>query len=92
MLWLERMTHVDEAGIPHWEVKDVLTFNGLGARRRFLFSDSSPCTLHGRANLDLIVMAERVPTWNGYKPLRAWKANTKSERFEEIPLSSVSCR
>lgn len=91
MLWFEKVVERNSKGIPNWEVKDFLTFNNLPKNQEFLFSYSSSCTQNNRKNLDLIVMAELNPQAKKYKVLKAWQANIRREKFEEISTKGISC-
>jgi hypothetical protein len=92
MLWLERIIEINEAGVPRWEVRDVLSFDHLRKNQEFLFSYSSPCKQNKQENLDLIVLAERTPPTKTYKILKAWRANTKEEKFESVSVKGIVCR
>lgn len=91
MLWLEKITARDEEGVPDWEVKDVLSFEKLKKNREFHFSYSSPCTLRGAADLDLVVMADFSPKRKIYKVVKAWKIDFETEKFAPIPADDVKC-
>ena len=90
-LWLEKITGRATDGVPNWIVKDVLEFDTLKKNQEFLFSYSSTCTMGGKASLDTIVLAERQAKSKKYKILKAWKANTKSEKFVKIPTRGIQC-
>jgi hypothetical protein len=89
MLWLEELTHLDDAGVPHWVVRDVLAFDRFSTRNEFLYSYSSPCTIDGVEDLDLVVMVEKQK--KNTKVLKAWRADTTTGRFDEASISSVVC-
>ncbi len=91
MLWLEKITARDKDGVPSWEVKDVLTFDKLKKNQEFLLSYTSGCLQNGKPNLDLIVLAETVPKSKNYKIVRAWKADTRRERFEKTSIKRIKC-
>lgn len=91
MLWLEKIVDRDERGVPEWEVKDVLVFNKLKKNQVFLYSYSSPCSINGEEDLDLVVMAEEQPKKLAYKILKAWRANVQTEKFEEISTDAIVC-
>lgn len=91
MLWLEEIVGRDKDGIPTWIVRNVLSFNNLKKNQEFHFSYNSPCTLE-KENLDLIVKTEFQPKTKTYKILEAWKANTKTLKFEEIDTKKVQCK
>jgi hypothetical protein len=91
MLWLEKIVERDEAGVPEWEVKDVLVFEPLRKNHFFLYSYSSPCSINGEEDFDLIVMAEEQMKRRAYKILKAWRANIETEKFEEVSSSVIVC-
>jgi hypothetical protein len=92
MLWLERIVERNEAGVPDWEVRDVLSFGKLKKNQTFLFSYSSPCKQNNEENLDLIVLAEFAPKTKTYKVLKAWQANVEKEEFESVSIEKIVCR
>lgn len=91
MLWLEKITGRDNQGVPSWEVKDILSFDGLKKNQEFMFSFSSSCLQNGRENLDMIVLTEFLPKNKTYKILKAWKANAKKEKFEKLSTKAIKC-
>ena len=91
-LWLEKLTGRGTDGVPNWIVKDVLEFDSLGKNQVFLFSYSSVCTTNGKESLDTIVLAERQTKSKKYKILKAWKANTKQEKFVKISTRGIRCK
>ena len=90
MLWLEKITARDAKGVPNWEVKDVLMFEPLKKNQEFLFSYSSGCTIKGKENLDLVVMAE-LSARKTYKVIRAWRADLRREKFEKVSDKGIVC-
>lgn len=92
MLWFEKIISRNKAGVPRWEVRDVLKFEKLGRNQEFLFSYSSPCRLNGQYNLDLIVLAQTLPRSKKSTPLKAWIADVSAEKFRSISIKNVSCR
>jgi len=92
MLWLEKITDRDKKGVPSWEVRDVLTFDNLKKNQEFSFSYSSTCLQNGKENFDLIVMTEVSAKKKTYKVIRAWRANTKTGKFEKISDKGVVCK
>lgn len=91
MLWLEKILSRDAKGVPIWLVKDVLLLDKLRRNQKLLFSYSSTCNLNGRESLDLIVLAELSENQKTYKILKAWNANVKNEKFEEISTGGIKC-
>ncbi len=91
MLWMEKLTARDKTGVPSWEVKDVLTFDKLKKNQEFLLSYSSGCSRGGKSDLDLIVLAETISKSKNYRVLRAWRANSASEKFEKISTRRINC-
>ena len=92
MLWLEEVVSRDANGIPTWVVRNVLSFDNLKKNQEFQFSYNSPCKLNGKDDVDLIVKTEFLPKTKTYKILEAWKANTKTLKFEEIDTKKVQCK
>lgn len=92
MLWLEEIVGRDANGFPTWIVRNVLSFDNLKKNQEFHFSYNSPCTLDKKDNTDLIVKTEFKPKTKTYKVLEAWKANTKTLKFEEIDTKKVQCK
>lgn len=92
MLWLEEIVGRDANGIPIWIVRRVLTFENLKKNQEFHFSYNSPCTLNKKDNTDLVVKTEFLPKTKTYKVLEAWKANTKTLKFDEIKTRNVQCK
>jgi hypothetical protein len=90
-LWLEKITSRDTKGVPNWIVRDVLDFDAPKKNQEFLFSLSSTCTHNGRANPDLIVLAETPARGKKYKVLKAWRVNLKREKFESVSTQGVRC-
>jgi hypothetical protein len=91
MLWLEIMTERDAEGVPSWEVKDVLAFPTFSKNQELLFSYGSTCQRNGKGDVKMIVLADFSNTAKTYKVRRAWLANTKTEKFNEIPVKGVQC-
>ncbi|HXG84334.1 MAG TPA: hypothetical protein VNI84_09925 [Pyrinomonadaceae bacterium] len=92
MLWLEKIADRDTKGVPSWEVRDVLTFDGLKKNQQFFLSYSSNCRQNGKTNLDLVVMTEFLPKKKSYKIVGAWRANVKKEKFEKISAKNITCK
>jgi hypothetical protein len=90
-LWLEKITGRATDGVPNWIVRDVLEFDTLKKNQEFLFSYSSTCTAKGKESLDTIVLAEQQAKTKKYKILKAWRANTKREKFEKISTRGIQC-
>lgn len=91
MLWFEKVVDRNSEGVPLWEVKDVLTFAKPKKNQEFFFSYSSPCRQNRKVNIDLIVLAERVPRQKSHKVINAWRANVKKERFEIVSTKGIAC-
>ncbi len=91
-LWLEMITGRDREGVPNWIVRDVIEFDPLKKNEEFLFSYSSTCTTGGKANLDTIVLAERIRKSKRYKVLKAWKANISEGKFEKLSIRGIQCK
>ena len=89
MLWLERLTHRDGAGLPHWEVKDVVILPPLRKKEILAYSF---CSLSKQPNREIIAVADYRPRVEYLAHVRrAWRANRRSEKFEEISPKGVKC-
>jgi hypothetical protein len=91
MLWLEKILNRDAKGVPTWQVKDVLMLGKVLKNQELLVSYSSTCTINGRENLDLIVLAELAANKKSYKVLKAWNASMRNEKFKKISTSGIKC-
>lgn len=91
MLWLEKITSRDAAGVPSWVVKDVLKIGKLKKDEELLFSYSTTCLQDDKVNLDLIVKAELSPK-KEYKILKVWQANAKKEKFQTAQIKGIKCQ
>ena len=88
-VWLERLTHHDEAGHAHWEILDVLFLPQL-AKGQILFY--STCTLASRPEVEVVAITDAPPRGRYFGRVRnAWRANRKTEKFEELPLTDIKC-
>ena len=91
-LWLEMITDRDKEGVPSWIVLDALELPEMKSNQKLLFSYSSTCTVDGREDLDVIVLAEERPKRkNSYRVLRAWRANLEREEFETVATRGIVC-
>ncbi len=90
MLWLEHITTRDAAGVPSWEVKDVLTFKNLKNTQEFFLGLTSPCTQNGKPNFDLIVKTELLKN-KTYKVVDAWIADVKKNKFKDVSEKGIKC-
>lgn len=92
MLWLEKIVSRNRAGVPKWEVRDVLKIEKMEKNQEFLFSYSSPCRLNGQSNLNLIVLVKTSPHSKKSIPVKAWIADVSAEKFKSIAIKNVSCK
>ena len=92
MLWLEKSTGNDPKGIPLWQVKDVLVFTAFEKNQSLHFAGDPTCTRNGKQELSLIVLTDSSPPSPALKILKAWTANAKTEKFEELPATTgIKC-
>lgn len=91
MLWLTRITGRNSEGVPRWQVKDVLILPGLKKNQQILQGFSYPCTINGKEDLNLVVLAD-VSKKNTFKARKVWRANTKTGKFQIVSARNVDCR
>ena len=91
MLWLARITGRNSAGVPRWLVKDVLVLPTLKANQEILQGFESPCVINKNEDLGLVVLADYVPKNKTYKVNQAWRADSKTNKFQKIPTKGIVC-
>ncbi len=88
-VWFERLSHHDETGHAHWEILDVLFLPQLTKGQMLFYST---CTLAGKPEVELVAITDAPPRGRFYGQVRnAWRANRKTEKIEEIPLTGIKC-
>ena len=90
-LWLEKITGRDRDGVPMWVVRDVLELGVPEKNEAVLFGLGSTCTRSGKADQDLIVLAELAKNRKSYKVAKAWRANASKEKFEAASVKGIRC-
>ena len=89
MMWLDRLTHHDAGGNAHWEIKDVLFLPPIRKNQLLMYLD---CFLANKPDPELIVITDAVVRGGYYGRVRhAWRANRKTEKFEQIPVTGIKC-
>ncbi len=91
MLWLARITSRNARGVPKWQVKDVLFLPALKKNQEILRGFTFPCTIDDEEDLNLIVLADYLAKSKTYKVRKAWRANTKTNKIQAIPIKGISC-
>ena len=89
MMWLDRLTHHDAAGNAHWEIKDVLFLPSM-RKDQLLFYVG--CFQANKPDSELVVITDSVVRGGYYARARhAWRANRKTEKFQQIPVAGIKC-
>ena len=88
MLWLELILSRDNAGKPLFEVKDVLNLPSLKSTEQLA---SVGCLVNGKRDPEVIAIAVLEDTEYWGKIRRAWRANRRTTRFEEISPRNIAC-
>ena len=88
MLLFDSLTHRDAAGMPHWEVKDVLVLPRVPRNQLITYS---LCWLGGRLDREIAAVVEYTDTEYFTRVRRAWRANRATEKFEAIPTKGIKC-
>ena len=93
ILVLERVRH-DAGGKAMFTAIDILEINGIEKQQRFEFD---MCRLNGKSDPYIIALIDytEIDYTNTPQYLtkikRAWKANPKAGKLEEIPTAGVDC-
>ncbi|MCM3900477.1 MAG: hypothetical protein ND866_02110 [Pyrinomonadaceae bacterium] len=89
MMWLDRLTHHDAAGNAHWEIKDVLFLPPIRKNQLLFYVN---CFLANKPDSELVVITDAVVRGGYYGRVRhAWRANRRTEEFEQIPVTGIKC-
>ncbi|MDT7603173.1 MAG: hypothetical protein QOF61_1170 [Acidobacteriota bacterium] len=89
MLWFEHMTYRDDSGAPNWEVKDVLVLPTIPRNKVLVYSF---CSSGKKPDSEIVAIADYQPDEEFFTRVRrAWRANRKTEKFEEISPRSIRC-
>lgn len=89
MLWLDRLTHRDDSGKAHWEVKDVLVLPAIPRKQVLVYA---LCFSGENRDKEIIAVADYQPGEEYLTRVRrAWRANRKTEKFEEILTEGIRC-
>jgi hypothetical protein len=89
MLWFERVTHLDDKGIPYWEVKDVMVLPRLPRKQVLAYYG---CLLNNRADNEIAAVLDYEPDVEYFtRARRTWRANRQTGKFEVIPTKGVKC-
>ena len=91
MLWLTRITGRNSDGVPRWMVKDVLVLPSLKKNQQILQGFSYPCTINGKDDLNLVVIADILKD-KTFKARKVWRANTRTGKFQTVSARNVDCR
>lgn len=92
MLWLTYIAGRNDDGVPKWEVKNVLALPKIKKNQVILRGFNFPCTIGGKENLDLFVLADYSAKTKTYTPKKAWRVNIKKNLFETVAVKKVSCK
>jgi hypothetical protein len=89
MLWFERLTHRDDAGVPFWEVEDILVLPPVRKNQIVVYST---CFLSNKPDREVVAIADYQPDVEFFTRVRrAWRANRKTAKFEEISFKGIKC-
>lgn len=89
MMWLDRLTHHEAAGNAHWEIKDVLFLPAMRKNQLLFYVN---CFLASKPDSELVVITDSAPRGGYYGRVHnAWRANRRTEKFEQIPVAGIKC-
>lgn len=88
--WLERLHHYDTTGKePFWEILDVLKLPPI-TKDEILVTRT--CKMGNYFDPEILALCRYDPDANEFTHIiKAWRANRKKERFEEISNSNITC-
>jgi hypothetical protein len=89
MLWLTELTHRDEAGRPHWIVRDVLPLPNIEPTSSLVYS--STCRLNGSNDPEIVAIARTSTAEFHTEITHAWRADRESKRFKAIDVKGIDC-
>ena len=85
MVWLSRVTGADPSGRLSYQILDVLV---LPQRKRGEIVTWLACCFGGKRNDSIIAYTDKYY----YRVLRAWIANRKTGRIEEVSTRGIVCQ
>ena len=89
MMWLDRLTHHDAAGTAHWEIRDVLILPPIRKNQLLFYVN---CSLANKPDSELVVITDDAVRGGYFSRVRhAWRANRKTEKFQQIPVTGIKC-
>jgi hypothetical protein len=89
MMWFDRLIHNDAAGTAHWEIKDVLFLPSMRKNQMLFYVN---CSMANKPDPELVVITNPVVRGGYYGRVRhAWRANRKTEKFEQLPVTGIKC-
>ncbi|NEO87281.1 MAG: hypothetical protein F6J87_23920 [Spirulina sp. SIO3F2] len=91
MLWLEETLELDEHGVAHFEVVDVIELQD-GYEVGFAKQLFRYCAVEGELDLDVFAIAQFEPEQEVLTTIhQAWRVNRDAGAFEIIQTTKVSC-
>ena len=79
----------DSTGSMQWKTLDEARIS-VGPDSSVITTPSSPCYVAGVPDRELFAMVPRRSIGD-VQPLRAWRANRKTGRIEEVPSEGIRC-
>lgn len=90
MLWLEKLNNYDSNGRPMYQVIDVLNLPTFEKTEQ-IATGSRGCRRNGKRDIELAVVAKATNTEKWTQISRAWKANRRTGKFEDVSTKGIVC-
>jgi hypothetical protein len=90
MLWFE-IIFTDSQGKANYQVIDVLNLPKLSKSEIVIGGQAGVCLLRGVPDQEITVIAKYQDTEYLRQIKKAWRANRKSNKFEEVSTRNIAC-
>jgi hypothetical protein len=91
MLWLERLVHHDQQGMPHWEVVAVQRIPTPGERDEVVLGHCAQGDIRDGGDGYTFAVAHIEDGETLTRVRGAWRADPQAHRFVALPVAEVQC-
>jgi hypothetical protein len=88
LLWFCKLTHRDESGRPYLKILDIAILPKFEANERLFMGN---CKYNEIEDQEIVALVDSDPRDLSTQVIRAWRANRKSLKIEEIQVDDVTC-
>ncbi|MFB2891337.1 hypothetical protein ACE1CI_00165 [Aerosakkonemataceae cyanobacterium BLCC-F50] len=89
MLWFQNLVSRDRSGNPNWEVIDAISLPKFNTGEQIA---PPTCKLKGVSDPELIALVKYEDKEILTNIRRAWRANRRTRKIEEIPPKNIVCQ